>query len=122
MQSKPYPIPLALEEELKKNLQYLLDRNIIEPSDSKYASPVIFTKKQDGSLRFCTDLRKVNSMVASSSLWLSIMAFCLASAHCSRRHGCKTLHRSLVLEHDGDKPGILTAAVPQPAVPSQHLS
>ena len=32
VQSKPYPIPLALEDELKNNLQYLLERKIIEPS------------------------------------------------------------------------------------------
>ena len=63
IQSKPYPIPLALEDEVKNNLQYLLERKIIEPSNSEYASPVTFTKKQDGSLRFCTDLRKVNSMI-----------------------------------------------------------
>ena len=56
VQKKPYPLPLSLEEPLKETITYLLERGIIQPSSSEFASPIIFTKKADGSLRFCTDL------------------------------------------------------------------
>ena len=56
VQKKPYPLPLSLEEPLKETITYLLERGIIQPSSSEFALPIIFTKKADGSLRFCTDL------------------------------------------------------------------
>mmetsp|Transcript_17193 Transcript_17193/g.56962 ORF Transcript_17193/g.56962 Transcript_17193/m.56962 type:complete len:891 (-) Transcript_17193:657-3329(-) len=73
VQKKPYPVPLALEEELKANLAFLLERGIIEPSTSEFTSPVIFTKKSDGTLRFCTDMRFVNSLIRNDNFPLPLV-------------------------------------------------
>ena len=36
--------------------------NIVEPSNSPYASPVVLVKKKDGTNRFCIDFRKINKL------------------------------------------------------------
>lgn len=43
-------------------INYLLDKNLIEPSFSSWASPSLLVPKPDGSSRLCTDYRKVNSV------------------------------------------------------------
>ena len=51
--------------ELQTVKQYLLDnlsKGFIAPSQAPYASPVLFVKKPDGSLRFCIDYRKLNAI------------------------------------------------------------
>ena len=47
-------------EELKKQLQELLDQGFIRPSVSPWGAPVLFVKKKDGSLRLCIDYRLLN--------------------------------------------------------------
>lgn len=43
-----------MEENLKKGF--------IEDSSAPFASPILFVKKHDGSLRFCIDFRKLNNI------------------------------------------------------------
>ena len=50
--------------ELKATKQYLvdnLDKGFISPSQAPFASPILFVKKANGSLRFCIDYRKLNA-------------------------------------------------------------
>jgi hypothetical protein len=59
------PLYKMTTEELHTVKQYLLDnlhKGFIEPSQAPYASPVLFVKKPNGSLRFCIDYRKLNEI------------------------------------------------------------
>ena len=58
--SKPYRLPYATRQELKKDIREMLDLGIIRESKSPYASPVVIVKNSDGSNRVCVDYRKLN--------------------------------------------------------------
>lgn len=40
----------------------MIQHRVARPSSSPWASPVVLAPKADGSLRFCVDYRKVNSV------------------------------------------------------------
>ena len=54
-------IPPHEFEEVRNHLQDMLKVGAIRKSVSPWASPVVLVRKKDGSLRFCIDLRKLNS-------------------------------------------------------------
>ncbi|GJZ70667.1 putative nucleotidyltransferase, ribonuclease H [Tanacetum coccineum] len=57
---EPYHMePLELQE-LKEQLQELLDRGFIRPSVSPWGALVLFMKKKDGSMRLCIDYKELN--------------------------------------------------------------
>ncbi|KAL5457414.1 hypothetical protein EMCRGX_G034666 [Ephydatia muelleri] len=43
-------------------LDEMLEKDVIQPSHSPWSSPIILVRKKDGSMRFCVDYRKVNSV------------------------------------------------------------
>ena len=63
----PYRMNPLKSKEMKKEIQYMLDNDIIEPSQSNWSSPCILVPKPDGSFRFCTDYRKVNAVTKSDT-------------------------------------------------------
>ena len=54
-------IPPHQYEEVKKHLGEMLEIGAIRRSESPWVSAVVLVRKKDGSLRFCIDLRKLNS-------------------------------------------------------------
>ena len=59
------PLYSMSREELKTLREWLLEnlqKGFIRPSSSSVASPVLFVKKSDGSLRLCIDFRAINNI------------------------------------------------------------
>lgn len=62
---------------LETEIQYLLDNGLAKPSCSSWASPCLLVKKPDGTYRFCTDYRKLNSITKPDSYPLPRMEDCV---------------------------------------------
>ena len=61
------PWPRAKMEAADELVQQMLDDDIIEPSDSPWASPAVLVTKKDGTIRFSVDYRKVNFLTKKDS-------------------------------------------------------
>ncbi|CAI7880692.1 unnamed protein product [Closterium sp. NIES-53] len=53
-------------DELRKELDYLLEKKFIRPSSSPFAAPILFTPKKDGGFRMCIDYRALNRVTVKS--------------------------------------------------------
>ena len=51
----------AVRREEMTQVQQMLSSNVIRPSNSPWASPVVMVRKKDDSLRFCVDFRQLNA-------------------------------------------------------------
>ena len=54
--------PVELQE-LKVQLQELLDKGFIRPSTSPWGAPILFTKKKDRTFRLCIDYGQLNRVM-----------------------------------------------------------
>ena len=50
-------------KELKEKLKDLLNKGFIKPSITPWGVPVLFVKKNNGSLRMCIDYRQLNKVI-----------------------------------------------------------
>ena len=58
-------------QELRVQLQELLDKGFIRPSTSPWGPPVLFAKKKDKTLRLCIDYRQLNRVTIKNRYPLS---------------------------------------------------
>lgn len=57
-----YRMSPAEMDELRRQLQELIEKGFIRDSKSPWGAPVLFTKKKDGGLRLCIDYRGLNKV------------------------------------------------------------
>ncbi|KAK4315874.1 hypothetical protein Pmani_012925 [Petrolisthes manimaculis] len=72
-----YPIPRMEDCLDKKEIDYLLEHDMIEPCRSEWSSPVTLVPKHDGSQRLCLDYRKVNQVTRTDAYPIPRMEDCL---------------------------------------------
>ncbi|KAL0336535.1 UNVERIFIED_CONTAM: Transposon Ty3-G Gag-Pol polyprotein [Sesamum radiatum] len=57
--------PVELQE-LKKQIEELLEKGFTRPSTSPWGAPVLFVKKKDGSMRLCVDDHQLNRVTVKN--------------------------------------------------------
>ena len=67
IRQRPYRTAPPQRELITQHITSMLEADIIEPSVSPWASPVVLVKKKDGSTWFCIDYRKLNAVTKKDS-------------------------------------------------------
>ena len=67
IKQKPRMLPMSKCEEECKEVQKMLEAEVIEFSSSPWASPVVLVSKKDGSIRYCIDYRQLNDITLKDS-------------------------------------------------------
>eukprot|EP00731_Ephydatia_muelleri_P002128 Em0001g2128a len=60
-------LPPHRKEQVNKLLHEMQENDIIHPSSSPWASPIVLVQKKDGSVRFCIDYRKPNAVTTKDA-------------------------------------------------------
>ncbi len=63
----PYRVNPMKRDIMRSEVEYMLQHGLAVPSQSPWSSPCLLVPKPDGSYRFCTDYRKVNSLTKPDS-------------------------------------------------------
>ncbi|XP_053380038.1 uncharacterized protein K02A2.6-like [Mercenaria mercenaria] len=53
-------VPVHMNAEVDAQIKDMLERDVIQPSTSPWASGIVIVKKKDGTRRFCIDYRRLN--------------------------------------------------------------
>ena len=59
---RPRRLSFSDKEKLRAILDELIEKCIIRPSNSPYASPIVLVRKKTGELRLCVDFRELNKI------------------------------------------------------------
>lgn len=59
--AKVYPIPYKYRQDVRQEINSMLDRGLIERADTPFINPLVVVKKNNGELRLCLDARNINS-------------------------------------------------------------
>ena len=63
LKQPPRQMPPLQGELADKEVNKMLEKGFIKPSDSPGAFPVVLVTKKDGSMRFCIDYRQLNDVM-----------------------------------------------------------
>ena len=68
---EPYRhIPPGLYEEVRQHLKEMIEAGAIQPSKNPFSSNVVLVRKNDGSLHFCIEFRKLNGRTVKDAYTL----------------------------------------------------
>ena len=77
--SQPYRAGPTAEDSINKEIDRMISMDVIEPSSSPWASPIVLIPKPDGSIRFCVDYHRLNKVTRKDSYALPRMDDCIDS-------------------------------------------
>lgn len=60
LRRRAYRVSVEKEQFIDKEIKEMLANNMIRPSNSPWASPVVIVPKNDSGSRFCVDFRGMN--------------------------------------------------------------
>ena len=60
-------IPPPQLDEVREHLKLMLDAGVVWPSNSPWCNAVVLVRKKDGSLRFCINFRRLNTLTMKDS-------------------------------------------------------
>lgn len=64
---RAYRTSPAMKTEIHRQVEELKQQDVVEDSQSPWASPVVMVKKKDNTYRFCVDYQKLNSVTITDS-------------------------------------------------------
>ncbi|XP_039226544.1 uncharacterized protein LOC120320579 [Drosophila yakuba] len=92
VQRRPYRLSVDEKAKVRHLIQQLLESNIIRPSYSPFASPMLLVRKKNGTDRLCVDYRELNANTVSEKYPLPLISDQIARLSGARffqlyRHG-----------------------------------
>ena len=60
-------IPPPQLDKVREHLKLMLDAGVVRPSNSPWCNAVVLVRKKDGSLHFCIDFRRLNTLTVKDS-------------------------------------------------------
>jgi len=97
---------------IHEHVQHMLAHDVIEPAASPWSSNVVMVRKQDGSMRFCVDYRKVNELIKKDKFPLPKIDTCLDTLNgCQYYSSCDLrwgYWQTEIDERDRDKMAFVT--------------
>ena len=104
----------AVRREEMVQVQQMLASDVIRPSNSPWASPVVMVKKKDGNLRFCVDFRQLNAATVKDAHPLPRIDDLLDALHWARWFSSLDLKSGYwqvpIMERDKEKTAFRTSS------------
>jgi len=67
---RPYNTPAHFRDSINKEIDWLLEKDFIRPSESPWASPIVAVRKPDGTARLCVDFKRVNAITTNQPFYM----------------------------------------------------
>lgn len=99
-------------EEVRRQLNDLLEKGWIRPSESPYGAPILFVRKKDGGLRMAVDYRRLNALTKKNRAPLpridELLDVLSGSTIFSKLDMAQAYHQCRVAEADVEKTAFRT--------------
>ena len=106
-------LPFGKRKAEQEEIMKMLDRGVIEPSNSPWSSLVVLVTKKDGSIRFCVDYRVLNSLTVKDAYPIPRVDECLDALSGSKWYSSMDLNSGFwqvgLREEDQEKTAFATS-------------